>query len=111
MMEQDVQVQNDVVITVDVVQAVIRRMASWKAPGPDGVRGFWFKKLTSLHGHLTDALKVSPERKNASVDAQREDSSDSEGPGKGQSSFKLSADHVFTVNVETAHWNLCRTDL
>ena len=34
-----------------------RRMANWKAPGPDGVRGFWFKRLPSLHSALRDALQ------------------------------------------------------
>ena len=46
---------DDVVISCDVL-AVIRRMSNWKASGPDGVRGFWFKKLTSLHP-ITEALK------------------------------------------------------
>ena len=32
-------------------------MANWKAPGPDGVRGFWFKKFSSLHDVLVDALQ------------------------------------------------------
>ena len=31
-------------------------MPNWKAPGPDGVRGFWFKKFPSLHASLTVAL-------------------------------------------------------
>lgn len=61
-MEREVMAQDDVTITVEVVKAVVRRMANWKAPGPDGVRGFWFKKLTSLHGVLTDALKECLQR-------------------------------------------------
>ena len=24
-------------------------MPNWKAPGPDGVQGYWIKKLTALH--------------------------------------------------------------
>ena len=31
-------------------------MANWKAPGPDGVRGFWFKRFTALHPFLTESL-------------------------------------------------------
>ncbi len=31
-------------------------MKNWKAPGPDGVRGFWFKKFTSIHESLATAL-------------------------------------------------------
>ncbi len=52
----------EVEITKEDVLHAIRRMANWKAPGPDGVRGFWFKKLTSLHVHLTEALKQCVER-------------------------------------------------
>ena len=29
-------------------------MANWKAPGPDGVQGFWLKKLTSLHDRIAE---------------------------------------------------------
>ena len=31
----------------------IRKMANWKAPGPDGVGGFWLKKFPSLQALLT----------------------------------------------------------
>ena len=54
---EHVEAMEDVEITVDDVLHVIRRMANWKAAGPDGVQGFWFKKLTSLHVVLTDALR------------------------------------------------------
>ena len=54
---EHVEAMEDVEITVDDVLCVIRRMANWKAAGPDGVQGFWFKKLTSLHVVLTDALR------------------------------------------------------
>ena len=33
----------------------IREMANWKAPGPDGVRGFWFKRFRSLHGVIMES--------------------------------------------------------
>ena len=52
-----VQAQDDVVITLDDLKAAIRRMTNWKAPGPDAVRGFWFKKLTSLHSVMVEALQ------------------------------------------------------
>ena len=47
----------EVVLRRQDVEAGIKRMANWKAPGPDGVRGFWFKNLKSLHGCLTGALQ------------------------------------------------------
>jgi len=53
---EHVRAQENVVIGIDDVKAGIRRMTNWKSPGPDGVRGFWFKKLPSLHSVVTDAL-------------------------------------------------------
>ena len=41
--------QGDLVVDVTMVRAGIRRLSNWKAPGPDGVTGFWLKKLTALH--------------------------------------------------------------
>ena len=58
----DVAAQEDVTIEMDDVRKGIRRMANWKAPGPDGVRGFWFKRLPSLHSVLRDALQVCVNR-------------------------------------------------
>ena len=48
---------DDVVVELEGVKRGIGRMSNWKAPGPDQVRGFWFKKFSSLHLVLTDALK------------------------------------------------------
>ena len=30
----------------------ILSMSNWKALGPDGVQGFWFKRMTNLHDRL-----------------------------------------------------------
>ena len=30
----------------------LKRTASWKSPGPDGIHGFWYKNFTSLHKKL-----------------------------------------------------------
>ena len=46
---KDTRQQEDLEILLEDVQAVVKKMTNWKAPGPDGVRGFWFKKFTSLH--------------------------------------------------------------
>ena len=52
--------QADVSVGVEDVVAGVRRMPCWKAPGPDGVRGFWFKKFSNLHqviaGNLQECL-------------------------------------------------------
>ena len=49
--------QDDISISDDDVLLGIRKMTNWKAPGPDGVRGFWFKKFTSIQPLIVKALK------------------------------------------------------
>ena len=52
-----IQKQEDVVIEMDDVKRGIRRMTNWKAPGPDAVQGFWFKKFTSMHVRIASGLQ------------------------------------------------------
>ena len=47
----------DVLVALGYVIAGIRKMANWKAPGPDGVRHFSFKKFRSLHTSISGALQ------------------------------------------------------
>ena len=47
----------DIVIMKDDVVRRIRGMSNWKAPGPDGVQGYWFKAFDCLHKPMTDALQ------------------------------------------------------
>ena len=39
-------------IHVDLLRTTLKRISSWKAPGHDGLHGFWFKKFTSIHDRL-----------------------------------------------------------
>ena len=41
---ENVEKQEDLIIDVDSVRAVVRKLSNWKAPGPDGAVRFWFKK-------------------------------------------------------------------
>ena len=52
-----VQKQENVCIGINQVKSGIRKMTNWKAPGPDGVQGFWFKKFTSVHASITERLQ------------------------------------------------------
>ena len=54
---QNIVPQGDVTIDDGDVKSGLKRMANWKAPGPDGVRGFWFKKLSSVHCLIVKALQ------------------------------------------------------
>jgi len=55
---EEVEQQDDISITMQGVKTGIGRMSNWKAPGPDGVRGFWFKKFTAVHPMLVKALAL-----------------------------------------------------
>ena len=37
------------------------KMPNWKAPGKDGVQGYWLKKFTSLH-QVTSLMEKDPHR-------------------------------------------------
>ena len=50
--------QEDLAIDVDAVRSVTRKLSNWKAPGPDGVVGFWFKKISALHDVLATKLQL-----------------------------------------------------
>ena len=47
---------NDIVpaINSDLLTAAIRRLKNWASPGPDGIQGFWWKRLSSVHDFLCD---------------------------------------------------------
>ena len=40
--------QERVVISVEKVTKQCRKMPNWKAPGKDGVQGYWIKNLSNL---------------------------------------------------------------
>ena len=39
-------------IHIDLLKTTLKRISNWKAPGHDGIHGFWFKKFTFIHGRL-----------------------------------------------------------
>ena len=40
--------QEEMHITTEKVYNQCRKIPNWKAPGPDGIHGFWLKKLASI---------------------------------------------------------------
>ena len=32
-----------------MIKEQVKKIPNWKSPGPDGVQGYWLKKLTALH--------------------------------------------------------------
>ena len=55
--ENNYQEQECLFITKEMVSKQSREIANWKAPGRNGVQGFWIKKLTSLYEQT--ALQLS----------------------------------------------------
>ena len=48
--------QRELKIDRSMVGTQCKRMPNWKAAGPDGVQGFWIKRLSSLHNQIADQL-------------------------------------------------------
>ena len=48
----DVKKKEDIKITIKSIQECVSDMSNWKAPEPDGLQGFWFKRMKNLHDRL-----------------------------------------------------------
>lgn len=49
---QDISIMDGMVINVEDVQASIKCVHNWKAPGPDKIQNYWLKHFKSTHGAL-----------------------------------------------------------
>ena len=49
--------QDEVHITAAKVKKQLRKMPNWKAPGPDGLQGYWLKNFTSYHERIAEQLQ------------------------------------------------------
>ena len=56
--------QQNIKITPEDLKRRFKQMPNWKAPGPDGVQGFWLKNLPGLHGQLVVFLNICLEKGN-----------------------------------------------
>ena len=48
--------QNDTDITTEMIKEQIKKIPNWKSLEPDGVQGYWLKKLTALHEHIAKQM-------------------------------------------------------
>ena len=48
--------QEEIIITENMMKKALMKLPNWKAPGPDGVQGFWIKQLTGLHTKMAQYL-------------------------------------------------------
>ena len=53
----NVKQQEEMSITTEDVKKRIQRLSNWKAPGPDGVQGYWFKAFPSMHNSIAKSLQ------------------------------------------------------
>ena len=54
--ETKVRKQGNIIITVEMVRKQCKKIPNWKSAGPDGVQGFWIKRLTELHQRIATQL-------------------------------------------------------
>ena len=45
--EKDNMKQNDINITTEMIKVQVKKIPTWKSPEPDGVQGYWLKKLAA----------------------------------------------------------------
>ena len=56
-MKEKVRGMADIVVKIEDVVKKIKGMSNWKAPGPDGGQGYWFKGFDCLHKPIVNALQ------------------------------------------------------
>ena len=54
MLEEGAQVEID----LNALKTALKEIPNWKAPGIDGIHGFWFKTFTSVHDGLTSEMNT-----------------------------------------------------
>ncbi|XP_047488218.1 uncharacterized protein LOC125038695 [Penaeus chinensis] len=48
--------QEGVTISIENVRKQAKKMPNWKAPGKDGVQGYWIKNMTNMHDRIANQL-------------------------------------------------------
>ena len=55
--------QEDILITTGKLKKQLQKMKNWKAPGPDGLQGYWIKRFTSCYERIALQLQLCLEIK------------------------------------------------
>ena len=53
---KDIPKQRDININIGMVNKILKKMANWKGPGPDGIHGSWLKNFSLLHERIVQQL-------------------------------------------------------
>ena len=48
--------KSDTNTTTEMITKQGKKIPNWKSPGPDGVQGYWLKKLTALHEQIAKEM-------------------------------------------------------
>lgn len=56
---QGIDKQRNIIFTTKDVEEFGIRMSNWKAQGPNGMQGFWFKRINNLHQAIAKYLQAS----------------------------------------------------
>ena len=48
--------QNDININTEMIKEQVKKIPSWKSPGPDGVQGYWLKKSRALYERIAKPM-------------------------------------------------------
>ena len=41
-----------------MIKEQVKKIPNWKSPGPNGVQGFWLRKLTALHNRIAKQMDI-----------------------------------------------------
>ena len=50
--------QNNVTITIEMMNKQLKKTSNWKSAGLDGLQGFWLKRFTATHRKLVQQLDI-----------------------------------------------------
>ena len=60
--EKDNMKQNDIDTTTEMIKEQVKKIPNCKSAGPDGVQGYWLKKLTALNERIAKQMDIISNR-------------------------------------------------
>ena len=56
--EKDNMKENGINITTEMIKEQVKKIPNWKSSGPDGVQGYWLKKLATLREFISKQMGI-----------------------------------------------------
>ena len=95
--------QQNLMINEGKVKEQCSKMPNWKAPGHDGVQGFWIKKLDKMHESIVTQLNEVLERMKEVFNDVRKNSAMSTRSSKGKRCGKLQTNNLCFAHAEITY--------